>query len=418
MMKKMFVLATIALAFMTVSCNDNDDDPVVTLPSSATFTVTIENVFEGKEFFNSGITGLILPGASESFSFNAGKGHYLQFGAMYVKSNDLFYAPSDMGIALYDMNGNAITGNVTSQIYLWDAGTEVNEEPGMGANQPMNQSGPNTGMTEGGNVQFVSATMDGFTYPMTANVISVMITHDGGTLFTVTINNISGGSILPSPFAPGTWVIHNAGQKPMFTSGASASMGLEKIAEDGDNSAMNANLSSKSGLVSPFAPGAFSVGLTNDIFMSGGMATAALEALAEDGNPAGFTNVFNTPVGDAGPGALFPMNSYSFTVDAEDGDKLSFATMLVQSNDWFFSADNLELFSNGTALTGDITDMIKLYDAGTEVDEYAGAGNSQPVRQMGANSGVDENGTAMSEVYLNANVPAIDEMIKVTITSN
>jgi hypothetical protein len=273
-------------------------------------------------------------------------------------------------------------------------------------------------MTEGGTVKMIADVMDGFTYPMTANVISVMITHDGGTMFTVTINNISDGSILPSPFAPGTWVIHNDGQKPMFTVGASASMGLEKIAEDGDNSAMNNNLSSKSGLVSPFAPGAFSVGLTNEIFMDNNMASSALEALAEDGNPSGFTNVFNTPVGAGGPGALFPSNSYSFTVDAEEGDKLSFATMLVQSNDWFFSADNLELFSNGVALSGDITDMIVLYDAGTEVDEYAGAGNSQPVRQSGANSGVDENGTAMTEVYLNANVPEISEMIKVTITAN
>lgn len=413
----MYLLAAIALAFMTVSC-DNDDDPVVVLPNSATFTVTIENVFVAKEYFNSGTTGLILPGASESFSFNAGKGHYLQFGTMYVKSNDLFYAPSDMGIALYDMDGNAVTGNVTSQIYLWDAGTEVNEEPGMGMNQPMNQSGPNTGTTEGGNVQLITDTMDGFTYPITENVISVMITHDGGTMFTLTLNNISGGSILPSPFAPGTWVVHAAGQKPMFTTGSAASMGLEKIAEDGDNSAMDANLSSKSGLVSPFAPGAYSVGMTNEIFMSGGLASDALEALAEDGNPSGFTNVFNTPVGDGSPGALFPNNSYSFEVTGEEGDKLSFATMLVQSNDWFFSADNIELFSNGNALTGDITDMISLYDAGTEIDEYAGAGNYQPVRQSGANTGMDENGNAMSEVYLNANVPEISEMIKVTITAN
>ena len=62
--------------------------------------------------------------------------------------------------------------------------------------------------------------------------------------------------------------------------------------------------------------------------------------------------------------------------------------------------------------------MVDLYDAGTEVDEYAGAGNSQPVRQMGANSGVDENGTAMTEVYLDNNVPTISDMIKVTITAN
>ena len=412
-MKHIFKLLSIALLLtFIISCNDDDDNLI-----SKSFTVTIKNVFEVKDYFNSGTISEsgIAPGTSTSFSFNAGKGHYLQFGTMLVKSNDLFYAPSDTGIALYDSNGNATTGNITSQIKLWDAGTEVNETPGMGTNQPMNQSGPNTGTDENGNVHIVN---DGFTYPSIEDVISVMITHDGGTFFTVTINNISDTSTLDTPLAPGTWVVHSENQKPMFTEGDTASLALEKLAEDGDNATMDTNLSSKSGFVSPFAPGAYSIGTINEIFTTINTANTALENLAEDGNPSGFMNVFNTPKGSSSAGALFPNSSYSFTFTANEGDSLSFGLMLVQSNDWFFGIDNITLFPNGIALSGDITNMVKLYDAGTEVDEFAGAGNSQPVRQTGANIGDSENGNVIEESNLSANVPTISTMIKVSIISN
>ncbi len=407
-------LAILAITLLVMSCNNDDNNNTL---SSKSFTVTIENVIEGKEYFNSGVTSEagVGPGGSTSFSFNAGKGHYLQFGTMLVKSNDLFYAPSDEGIALFDADGNALTGDITSQISLWDAGTEVNEMPGSGANQPMNQSGANTGNVENGNVRIVN---DGFSYPNTNEVISVTISHDGGTLFTVTIDNISGSSSLATPLAPGTWVVHSSEQKPMFTDGSSASAGLEKLAEDGDNSSMDENLSSKSGFVSPFAPGPYSYSNTNEIFTTGSVSNSALESLAEDGNPSEFTTIFNTPTGSSSAGALFPNNTYSFTFTADESGKLSFATMLVQSNDWFFGADNINLFSNGTALSGDITDMIELYDAGTEVDEYAGAGNNQPVRQTGANTGGSENGNVMEETSPSQNMPIVSDMIKVTITSN
>jgi len=38
------------------------------------------------------------------------------------------------GIELYNRS-TPVIGDVTSQIYLWDAGTEVNEMPGTGMNQ-------------------------------------------------------------------------------------------------------------------------------------------------------------------------------------------------------------------------------------------------------------------------------------------
>ncbi len=48
---------------------------------------------------------------------------------MFVKSNDLFYVFSDSGLALYNINGDAITGDVSINLMLRDAGTEVNEAP-------------------------------------------------------------------------------------------------------------------------------------------------------------------------------------------------------------------------------------------------------------------------------------------------
>jgi len=202
----------------------------------------------------------------------------------------------------------------------------------------------------------------------------------------------------------------------LFVSGEAASEGLEDIAEDGNNDISLESLDANSGFVSPYAPGAYDVG-DNTLFV-GAAAEAALEALAEDGDPSGFTNVFNTPVGASEPGPLFPGGSYSFTFMAEEGDKLSFTTMLVQSNDWFVGVDAIDLYSNGGPLSGDITAMVNLYDAGTEVDQYAGAGSNQPLRQSGPNTGEDENSTVEIESEAGAHVPSVSGLVKVTISAN
>src|SRR5262249_5635876 len=66
--------------------------------------------------------------------------------------------------------------DVTSQILLWDAGTEVNEEPGLGPNQAALQAAPNTGPAEHGVVRPITEVKDGFHYPTVPEVLRVTIT--------------------------------------------------------------------------------------------------------------------------------------------------------------------------------------------------------------------------------------------------
>ena len=410
-MKKTLLFCAVA-ALSVTSCKKDDDDTT----ASGTFTVTVENTFEHHDYFASGGTELITPGNEWTLSFRAGQGHRLQLSTMLVESNDLFYAPEIGGIALFDGSGNPITGDITSSFVLWDAGTEVNEEPGVGPNQPLRQTGPNTGMDENGTVELLSDIDDGFMYPPVNEVFMATLAHDGGTLFTLTISNISDGFALPSPLAPGLWVIQSEGQQPLFTAGEPASNGLEGLAEDGANTEAVDTYAALSGLVSPFAPGAFSVAASNGIFTSGATSSDALEALAEDGNAAGFARIFNTPYGASAPGPIFPEDSYQFSFTATEGDRLSLATMLVQSNDWFVGIDAANLFSNGSALTGDITHLARLYDAGTEVDMYSGAGADQPPRQSGPDTGGEEGETTMEENDPSTNVPTVANMVQISIS--
>ena len=109
---------------------------------------------------------------------------------------------------------------------------------------------------------------------------------------------------------------------------------LEAVAEEGNNSLLDDALDLNSGFVSPFAPRAYSVG-ANSIFNIGEIAPTAIEGLAEDDNVSGYTDVFNTPDTATSSDSIFPTGSYSFNFTATAGNKLSFGTMLIQSNDWF-----------------------------------------------------------------------------------
>jgi hypothetical protein len=95
----------------------------------------------------------------------------LNVAAMFGQSNDLFYAPK-RAIALFDEGGNPLSGDVTESFLLWDAGTEVNQTPGVGGDQAPRQKSPNTGAEENGVVRPVN---DGFAYPNTKDVLRVTI---------------------------------------------------------------------------------------------------------------------------------------------------------------------------------------------------------------------------------------------------
>ena len=97
--------------------------------------------------------GSIWPGDAFEFKVSAKPGERLTIATMFAQSNDLFYAPREEGIALFDASGKPLAGDVTAQVLLWDAGTEVNEEPGVGPNQAALQAAPNTGPAEHGVVR-------------------------------------------------------------------------------------------------------------------------------------------------------------------------------------------------------------------------------------------------------------------------
>ena len=117
--------------------------------------------------------GPALPGKRYEFTFTARPGQRLALVTMFGQSNDLFYAPGEAGIALFDARGRATSGDVTSQLVLWDAGTEVNEAPGFGPNQAPRQSAANTGPSE---KKPVGKVKDAFQYPKVSEVLKVTIT--------------------------------------------------------------------------------------------------------------------------------------------------------------------------------------------------------------------------------------------------
>ncbi len=100
--------------------------------------------------------GPIRPGESYEFTFTSVPGMKFFMTQMFGQSNDWFYAPGANGVALFDGEGKPVNGDITDQFYLWDAGTEKDEEIGIGPNQGPRQKGPNTGEAERGAVHRVN----------------------------------------------------------------------------------------------------------------------------------------------------------------------------------------------------------------------------------------------------------------------
>ena len=185
----------------------------------------------------------------------------------------------------------------------------------------------------------------------------------------------------------------------------------------------------------PFAlsPGMFVLNQKNPLFTEGKAAKAnGLEAQAEDGNPAGLVSslekmhhagalhgVFNTPAGATGPGPIGPGAAYEFSFSATPKMKLYMALMFGQSNDLFYAPDatGIALFDKkGNPLSGDVTDKLVLWDAGTEVNEEEGVGPTQAPRQKTANTGTTENGVvrrAKDVRFYGKNA----ELFRVTVTA-
>ena len=109
------------------------------------------------------------------FTFTANNdAQYLSLITMFVESNDLFFAFDDGGIKLFRL-GAPINGDITKRVMLWDAYTEINEEPGKGVYQVLRQTVQDSGPSETGPVSEVN---DTFRYPMVDELIRITISAE------------------------------------------------------------------------------------------------------------------------------------------------------------------------------------------------------------------------------------------------
>ncbi|HEX9646049.1 MAG TPA: spondin domain-containing protein [Alphaproteobacteria bacterium] len=244
--------------------------------------------------------------------------------------------------------------------------------PAMGARQSNTYHGPGVGALRGG--QLERGGQAGASESTTAAVPAaapawmveqeVMSVRDGGTEFVVRIENVSpadamrysDGSSDGAAFSHVAYAVHDAGW-PIFEPGEATlpASGLEQLAEDGNVRPIQANLEQHA-----------------DVVESG---------------------IVYRPVGDDKDNELWPGHVYEFHLTADAGENLSFAAMLIQSNDVVVGPKDgyLPLFdSNGRPMSGDVTDRIAFFDAGTEVNEDPKFGPNVGVNQKWLNAGETE----------------------------
>lgn len=427
-------LACLSFAMLPVLMSACDKDNNNT-PQTSAATITIENVLDSRPlvesgtFKNNGASPVVMPGESVSFQFSAAKGQAVSFVTMYGWSNDLFFAPANPGIKVYQDNGNPVEGDVSSQIRLWDNGTRVNQAPGASVSHPGTAEAAIQNVTE---VKGVDA--QGNAFAAASSLMKATLHYEGNAIFTLTITNTSGNTSNPTPFSPGVWAIsYIAGGNlldpaPLYEAGKPTANGLTNIAEMGDNSVLGAYIAGRTGIFTPLSPVLVVVynGIENPIYKTGEKDRGkGLKELAQKGDASGLATYLKTIQGvkdvyvlpAASSTVLLPKigaqagSSVSQQLNVATGDRLAIATMYGLSNDWFFASRN-----NGVDATqkGDISSSIGLFDNGTAPNQFPGAGLTQFNL-----AGMPLEESKLIEEVPNPNafttLPAIPNIIKVTI---
>ncbi|MDH5034844.1 spondin domain-containing protein [Chryseobacterium cucumeris] len=398
------VLAAATLAaFSLTSCSDSNNDMMMDMGFQR--SITFENIVTPKDFVESGsfqgvgTPPIILPGQSVSVKFSAGKAQALMFATMYGASKDWFFASQQPGIKLFDANGNAITGDVSSSVRLWDNGSK-DDTTGQVESKPIMQV-PNVNASQ----------------LMKLNLAYNDVTSE----FTLTITNTSGGTANETPFSPGVWAVSNyngsqlLNSAPFFTPNALSNPEITDIAQMGNISKMMTKLNANTGIMTGLSPALVVVyrGDKNPIYELGKLDSGmGLKDIAQFGNVAKLQNSLKSlpnvkGVYVAGNAPVTPGSKVTTNFNAEPGDKIAYATMFGFSNDWFY-ANEQSIDANSK---GDLSLKTSLFDSGTGIDQYPGAGNHQA---LFGGTPQSEN-KVISKVGTPYPVPAVQNVIKVTI---
>ncbi len=428
--KHLVWLPLAAMPFSFAACSKDNNN----MPQTSATSITIENVLDSRPlvesgtFKNNGASQVIMPGESVSFQFAAAKGQALTFATMYGWSNDLFFAPTNPGIKMYQDDGTPIEGDVSSQIRLWDNGTRVNQMPGASVSHPGTASAAQ-------NVTEVNGTdAQGNSYAAASSLMKVNLHYEGNSTFTVTITNTSGSTSNPTPFSPGVWAVsYIAGgtllsPNPLYEAGKPTANGLTNIAEMGDNSILGTYLAGQTGIFTPLSPVLVVVysGSENPIYKTGQKDQGkGLKELAQQGNASKLATYLKTLPGVKEVYVLAAQNttillpkigsqmggSVSQSLNVAQGDRIAIATMYGFSNDWFFASKD-----NGTDAMqkGNISSSIGLFDNGTAINQFPGAG----ITQFNLSGTPLEESKAIEAVpnpNMFTTLPAIPQIIKVTL---
>ncbi|MEE4175842.1 MAG: spondin domain-containing protein [Xanthomonadales bacterium] len=307
------------------------------------------------------------PGQSTTqvFELDPSVHRFFSYGAMLLPSNDAFIANGDpQAVNLFDESGE-FTGPVSFVVYgneVLDAGTEANTETDAAF---FDQSAPDTGVVTNDTVELHPGfngsvgNPDGTPVNFLGGALPTGTTLDPALgdftrglapLMRVTIREnrlpvrVSVRNTAPPEgiYLTPVWLGYHDGSFDLFNEGDLASLGLERMAEDGDFGALRMDFE------------------TN----GSGQDQVVL-------NPAGFPGA---PLFDPG----FSSTEVVILDPAEDR-YLSFTAMILPSNDAFIGNEDATaypLFDESGTFTGPLTVRVfgdQVWDAGTEANTEADA---------------------------------------------
>jgi len=447
----MKLIASTMCALTLAACSGNNSDDPNGSGNAREFQLRIENIAPWKllkvssqsTYVGTMIQGNLNPGQAYEVRFTAGPGHYLTFASSLIESNDLFFAPGDAaGIPLY-VNGQRALGNITSAVRLWDAGTELNQELGVGDATCVNQPTRDYGAPDpDSRVRLLTQTdIGGWPIPEVSSMIRVTLTAGASAdAFVLRIENVSTTTTLQNSVgtsgvivSPVAWAISRLPNAFFDPGSAVRPNGFSTLAEAGLADPLTQALRYDRGIATSLGRGVFAVHReTGPLFyLDNADYGMGLEALAEDGDEQGLlanlkndgrdgavAGAFDTPVGATGATAAAPGQAFEFRFKAKLGDKLALATSFTASNDWFFgsSPEGIPLFLGDLPRWEDITPDIHLYDLGTEADEELDVGLDTGSQQTAPNTGRPDGKAVAREVTMDRYSTPVNQHVKVTLT--